>query len=749
LLVDQFEELFRYQGYTGREEAEAFVALLLESSNPGAEVPIYVVMTMRSEYLGACALIEGLAERMNSAQFLTPRMTRDQCRAAIEGPAAVCGIEIEPALVNHLLNELATFAPWEESGGEQTASQLDRLARRADQLPLLQHALNRMWEHAVHPANAAAQSVSPPTLRLADFAAMGGLQGALDRHGDDIMARLGADRRDVAETIFRALTDGASAAVAVRRPMLLKELIALCGGDEDCVRAVVEAFRARGRNFLSPESEVPLRAETRIDISHESVIRQWAHAPRWLEIEAKDALEWRRLIDAAERERQGKGGLLHGTTLHTLLKWRDEAEPTAPWAARYGPPDAFQEISSFLNRSAIEETERAQAERRREDERKEAERRHAELRATRRRNRVAIIFSLVVSVLSGVALFQGYEAGRLRDRAQQQARIAEEAQGHYLSFDANVRTNTGDAVSGMLLALDGLALGAQIFEAEGTLLTANAVRNEIAILSHGQAVNRAAISSNGKRVVTASSDKTARIWNAETGAVIAVLEGHASAVNDAAFSPDGTRVATASDDGTARIWDAEKGTLVTVLPGHDDAVMSVAFNSDGTRLVTASADKTARVWSADDRKLVAVLRGHEEAVTRARFSPDNGIIATASKDKTARTWDAETGVQAQVLRGHTEPVNSAAFRPDGRIVVTASSDGTARTWNGYTGTEIDVFLGPQGSSVSVWDAAFSPDGTHIVTAFSDRTARVWDAAMRVPVAVLRGHDDSVSSTIQP
>src|SRR5262249_16686085 len=161
LLVDQFEELFRYQGYAGREEAEAFVALLLESSKPQAEIPIYVVLTMRSEYLGACALIEGLAERMNAAQFLTPRMTPEQCRAAIDGPAEVCGVAVEQALVNRLLNELATFAPWEESEGERTASQLDRLARRADQLPLLQHALNRMWEHAVHPDNPAAQGGTP------------------------------------------------------------------------------------------------------------------------------------------------------------------------------------------------------------------------------------------------------------------------------------------------------------------------------------------------------------------------------------------------------------------------------------------------------------------------------------------------------------------------------------------------------------------------------------------------------------
>ena len=144
LLVDQFEELFRYGDYAGHEEAEAFVALLLESSR-AADVPIYVVMTMRSEFLGACALFPGLAERINAGLYLTPRMTRQEIREAIEGPAGVCGFSLEPALVNRLLNDLASFAPWED---EYRTDQTAMLSRRADQLPLMQHVLNRMWMQA-------------------------------------------------------------------------------------------------------------------------------------------------------------------------------------------------------------------------------------------------------------------------------------------------------------------------------------------------------------------------------------------------------------------------------------------------------------------------------------------------------------------------------------------------------------------------------------------------------------------------
>lgn len=113
ILVDQFEELFRYGDYAGREEAEAFVALLLESSQ-SSDVPIHVVVTMRSEYLGACALIPGLAESIKAGLYLTPRMTRAEVREAIEGPARVCGFSLEPGLVNRLLNDLSCFAPWED-----------------------------------------------------------------------------------------------------------------------------------------------------------------------------------------------------------------------------------------------------------------------------------------------------------------------------------------------------------------------------------------------------------------------------------------------------------------------------------------------------------------------------------------------------------------------------------------------------------------------------------------------------------
>jgi tetratricopeptide (TPR) repeat protein len=338
LLVDQFEELFRYQDYAGREEAEAFVAMLLESARE-AEVPIYVTITMRSEYLGACALIEGLSDAINAGMFLTPRMTRDHCRDAIVGPAAVCNIEIEPALVNRLLNDLANFAPWDDKDAND---QLDRLMRRADQLPLLQYTLNRMWQRA-HDRSGDQRVL----LTVADYEAIEGLSGALNAHANQIFEQLGKQRAQVAEWVFRALTAGSTIADAVRRPTRLGDLVSACGGDEDGVRAVVDAFRAPGVNFLVPEfdpNEPTLAPDTYIDISHESLIRQWKKLSDWLEAEGRAAQQWRRLVD-----RYGTGEMLRGRELANLIAWRGETKPNAAWAKRYGGD--YPSVIAYLDKS--------------------------------------------------------------------------------------------------------------------------------------------------------------------------------------------------------------------------------------------------------------------------------------------------------------------------------------------------------------------------------------------------------------
>jgi WD40 repeat protein len=159
-----------------------------------------------------------------------------------------------------------------------------------------------------------------------------------------------------------------------------------------------------------------------------------------------------------------------------------------------------------------------------------------------------------------------------------------------------------------------------------------------------------------------------------------LLKGHSALVRYAVFSPDGKRVVTASADNTARLWDVDSGKEIASLKGHARGLSSVAFSPDGKRVVTSSWDKTARLWDTDSGKEIAGLKGHEGLVSSAAFSPDGKRVVTASWDNTARLWDVDSGKEIASLKGHEGLVSSAVFSPDGKRVVTASADNTARLW---------------------------------------------------------------------
>jgi WD40 repeat protein len=276
---------------------------------------------------------------------------------------------------------------------------------------------------------------------------------------------------------------------------------------------------------------------------------------------------------------------------------------------------------------------------------------------------------------------------------------------------------------------------------------------EIACFSgHSHYVTGAAFSPNGRRVVTGSADKTARVWDARNGKQIAVFAAHDDAVTSAAFSPDGRHVVTGSKDNTARIWEAATGSEIAVFRGHDKGLNGAEFSADGKFLITASDDGTARLWEVNAGKEMIVLAGHDGGLSGAAFSPDGRRVVTAAlaytpmdptgrrefpyEPPTVRLWEAETGRWITFLFGHRSDINSAAFSPDGQRLVTASDDRTARIWDAETHLQIAELVGHEGALAS---ARFSPDGRHVVTASWDKTARIWDAQTRREITRLRGH----------
>jgi len=354
---------------------------------------------------------------------------------------------------------------------------------------------------------------------------------------------------------------------------------------------------------------------------------------------------------------------------------------------------------------------------------------------------------------------------------------------------ARQETEIGNATFGILLALEALPKSMSqpnrpyVVEAEAQLYQAIYNLREQAVLTgHENSVTHAAFSSDGQRVVTASSDGTARLWNTKTGQALAVLTGHESPVTHATFSPVEAYLVTASGDGTARLWDANTGQSLAVLLVHESPITYATFSPEGKHIVTASSDKTARLWETHTAKLCATLKGHKKVVVRVAFSPDGQRILTVSADKTAGLWDVSTGKQLTVLSGyltgfigslvhlterllsfkkvgknrltfflmgnkylsrligHKHDVLHAAFSPDGQRVVTTSDNNVARLWDVETGKQLRVL---KGHTDDVLQATFSPNGQYLVTASADETARIWNVNTGQQLTLLTGHKSAV------
>jgi WD40 repeat protein/serine/threonine protein kinase len=261
---------------------------------------------------------------------------------------------------------------------------------------------------------------------------------------------------------------------------------------------------------------------------------------------------------------------------------------------------------------------------------------------------------------------------------------------------------------------------------------------ELLRLHHDDKVFDAQFSPDGRRVITGAHDLIARIWDASTGRKILELVGHKEAVNVATYSPDGREVLTVSAE-TARLWDAATGRLRLPLTGHSGQITEAHFSRDGRRIVTASEDRTARIWDAMYGRQTAVL-AHPVGLWSAAFSPDGRYVATTGADRSSRLWDVSIEPHSVLTIGHPEQVAAAAFSPDGGRILTASYDRTAAVWDARTGQLLTTL---RGHTDRVWAAAFSPDGRRIVTGSRDYSARVWDGATGRELLELRGHTGGI------
>ncbi|WP_437303846.1 nSTAND1 domain-containing NTPase [Sorangium sp. So ce388] len=754
LIVDQFEEVFTM--IADRGEREAFVqALWFLAGHPASGVS--VIVTLRVDYLARCGEIElGTGDRFledvaydEAHRVFVRRMKADHLRKTIEQPLHRVGLVLEEGLVEQMLKD---------AGDEPGA------------LPLLQYTLDQMWQHR-----------RGRQLTWEQYNALGGVGGALEKQANGILQRFdGVRQRAARRMIVQLVALDDDARLDRRRRVRLDKLRRGSPEEAAVFLDVLDAFVRERLLVLSEgggESSAPdgdgehaapdaqphgrgIVMSPNVEVAHEQLIRSWSTLRSWMQ-EDRQMLADLELLDRwVEEAREFSRYVLDRDRLVHALDLRDRH-----------PSDISDAARALIQKSELA----AKA------------RRFAAVGMTV----AAVAAAVVMGVLGVWALRKEHAAREAEKVARHQSARARSAQ---LLEDARalLERNQPGPASKLLLEVREPESSRGWTELAQKILEAGIPK--ITFRGHRGGVLSAAFSPDGQRIVTASRDGTARVWNADgLGDAVELDAEDGTELISAVFTPDGKHIRTIARDGTTRQWDAggngpsvvlgearvssidlglgfesisvapvssDGGRVVTFsgetaqiervsgsgkpirLHGHSGPISSAAFSPDNQYVVTTSLDKTARLWSAGSPSAPVVLHpvhGHSNAVTSAEFSPDGRHVVTTSFDHTARIWAVErTGrllAEPIVLRGHTAPVLSATFSPDSKRVATTSYDRTVRVWSVSDPDEPLVLRGHENAVVSV---AFSPDGKSLVTASSDGTACLWSADRAGVSVTLRG-----------
>lgn len=715
IVVDQFEELFtRCQE---QDERRCFVDALM-SAWRGPASTVSLILTLRADFYGHLGSYPELAAAVKRNHELLAPMLPGNLRRAIERPAEICRLRLQPGLAQTMLEDLT-----DEPGA----------------LPLLSHALLETWKHR-----------DLATLTVQGYREAGGVHGAIARTAESTYQELGEADQAIAQSIFLRLMDIGEGSEPARRRVDRADLAAVGRSSESLDRVL---------GVLAEARLITIEADT-VVVAHEALIRHWNRLQGWIEADRTGLLIHRRLTDAArEWATLGREGaaLYRGARLATTSEWAAEHE---------------QNLSDLEQRflTASQAAER--------DELASARRRARRLRLLA--SGLGAL-AVTVALLAVWAVDQRDGARREADKATSLALSTastpllnsrpDAALG--LAFEAHGVSARPEARSALVAAFTTLReqrLTAILsghsgyvydvaFSPDGGLLATagdSTVRLwdtrtrqlEVALRGHAGLVISVAFSPDGHTLATASGDKTARLWDLRSHKQIgAPLRAGADAgtVYNVAFSPDGRTLATASADDAVHFWDTGSRKRVGApLRGHTAKVQSVAFSPDGRTLATASADRSVRLWDSRGHKQIGgPLRGHSDKVYRVAFSPDGRIVASASADGTVRLWDVRTHQQIGsplVLRGG--PFFGVAFSPDGRSLATGSYDNLVRLWDVRTHERIGAPL--RGHAGTIINVAFSPDGRTLASASSDNTARLWTPRVRDQLgAPIRGHHGRV------
>lgn len=725
ILVDQFEELFRYKKLetlsSDLDESSAFVNLLLEAVHQ-YDAPVYVALTMRSDFIGDCASFPDLTQMINDSHYLIPQMTRDQKRLAIEGPVAVGGGKIAPRLTQQLLNDIGD---------------------NPDQLPIVQHALMRTW--AFWKEN----KKEDEPIDLRHYNAIGTLREALSQHANEAYDSLSKREQQICEAMFKALTERGTESSGIRRPTKLATIAAIAGVNEEEVIRVVDKFREPGRTLLMPPHGVRIDSETVIDISHESLMRIWTRLKAWLDEESRSSEMYMKLAESAERFQLGRAGLWKMPDLQLALNWEEENKPTLVWGQRYEP--AYERTMVFL-----ETSKKAY----------ETEQKNKEL-LQKRALRNSRLFALILAAAALISIFfvvlaqiKASEADKKTieaeanlkkaeiaeanaklqgEKAIEQAALAEQERGkaEIARKDALAQAAAADLARKDALSQQALAQAnakeaeAQKLEAQKQTAAAQEAQKEAADnLVLANEAKEAASNLRFQAIAQSMAIKSQKIKNnAEQQGNIArqgFLFYDQYKPEDKEYNADiyaGVYYALRElTKDTTQIGEAQYHR--NHYNGHEGAVRSVVYSKNGRTLYSAGSDGKILKWNMDDESKTPMVLDSTSVVNRVvDISKDENWLALGSENYEIFIYNLNSPeIEPKKVSGHAGAVFDMVFLPDGGGFIYTSGDGIIRK-NDFIANSIIAEV-----STRVKTLAISPDGNRLAGGNEDGHIMLWDLA---------------------
>lgn len=750
VIIDQFEELFRYKTSKGDQstynESEAFVKLLV-TANRTKDVPVYVVLTMRSDFIGECSQFHELTELINESNYLVPQMTRDDFKKAIEGPVAVGGAEIETQLTQQLLNEVGD---------------------NADQLPILQHALMRTWEYWTE------HSDLEKAISISDYEAIGKMEKALSEHANEAYDELSEDEKLICESLFKTITEKGNDNRGIRHPTSIVDVALIAKTSIDKVKNVIEPFRAAGRSFVTPSFDIELNDDSIIDLSHESLMRIWAKLRIWVEEEWDAVQMYTRLSEASEMYQLGKTGLWRPPDLQLAVNWRDKQKPTLSWAQRYNP--AFERAMVYLQTSN------------KEFKAEEENKIKLQKRQLRRSKIFAIVLGSAAIIGIGLTIYsqmlktqalkqkkiateKSIEAENQRKIAEKQTVIAEEEKLKALEQKDEADRQKQIAVKNeqkaekqRKIAVNQTSLAEQR-QREANRQKAIAEKNAEEARKQKDEADRQKQEAYRMRMLSISQSMAVKsqqiLDNTQLKALVAyqaylfneknngpkhnpdvylglyyalkgvkgqafnALNGHTGSVKDITFAPGTNYLYSAGGDGKILKWDiANLDTPYETILDKPFEQRAVDITPDGKWLICSADSNRVLLKNLSnnvevDRKLV----GHTKFISGIAVAPNNEFFITSSNDKTIRKWNLKT-FDSEILITSKSKINTIGISPDSKSVVVGLQDGTIGIWNANDSSDSTII--EHDSKYAIISVEYNKKGTWLVTGNSKGNVIVWD-----------------------